>query len=280
MKITKTIIAAALIAAACIGAYQLGGNKSEVSSDAPPRKSALDQVLKSGTIRCGYSVWPPYFIKDPNTGNLSGINYEQAETIARKLDLKIEWTMEVGFGEVASAFHSGKIDMMCASLWPDAPRMKFLGLTKPMFFTPAYVYVRSDAADYTSLNNPQFKFAGIEGDLTYSAAKNVFPNASMLALPQNSDPSQLLASLIAGKADGVIMDEAFARDFMEKNPGKIRMLGASPVQIYNESFAVKRDELEFKQMVDAAIESAINSGEMKAILARYKNYSLPPRAAY
>jgi polar amino acid transport system substrate-binding protein len=281
MKKMKMIVWAGFIIAACWAAFQVGSAKSAARPAGLEKESVFARVLKSGTIRCGYSVWPPYFEKDPNTGTLSGINYEQAEKIAQKLDLKIEWSAEIGMGEVVSALNSGKIDMMCASLWPDAPRMKLLTLTQPMFFTPAYVYVRNDGADYGALNRPQIKFAGIEGDLTYSAAKSVFPQAGLLALPQNSDPSQLLSSLMTGKADAVIIDEAFARGFMESNPGKIRPLdAAAPVQIYGESFGLKQGELEFKQMLDTAIQTATNSGEMKSILGHYKNYSYAPKPGF
>ncbi len=255
------------------------GKSAPVSAE-----SAFERVIASGKLRCGYSVWPPYFIKDPNTNQLSGINYDQTEAIARQLDLKVEWVSEIGFGEVSSALNSGKIDMMCASLWPDAARLKLLALTRPLFFTPTYVYVRADDNRFDggdSLNRDTVRFVGIEGDVTYNAARNSFPNAKLLALPQNADPAQLLLNLTGKKADAVIIDEAFAADFIKNNPGKIKKLSITgAVQIYSESFGLRQGELQLKNMVDAAIENIINNGQSKIILSRYQNYSFAPKPGF
>ncbi len=267
------------------GFVTLQAVNSVPSAMAGEKNSVFTQVVQNGKLRCGYSVWPPYFMKDPNTGQLSGINYDQAEAIARQLDLKIDWVSEIGFGEVVSALNSGKIDMMCASLWPDPARMKLLTLTRPLFFTPAYVYARADdnrfAQGAATLNKKEIQFVGIEGDVTYTAAKTVFPSAKLLALPQNSDPSQLLLSLTGSKADAVILDEAFAQDYIKTNPGKIKQLNnIGAVQVYSESFGLKQGEVEFKNALDMAIESMINGGVSKSILARYRNSSYAPKATF
>lgn len=251
----------------------------------PANAGSFERVAKNGVLRCGYFVWPPYFMKDPNSGQLSGINYDQTETMAKLLDLKVEWVAEIGAGEVVSALNSGKIDIMCTSLWPDPARMKLLTLTKPLFFTPAYAYVRAGdkkfSGKHISLNQSDVKFAGIEGDLTYSVVKNNFPKAKLLALPQNADPAQLLLNLTSGKADVVVMDEAFARDYAKTNPGKIQKLSdVGAIQVYPESFAIQQGEAQFKNMLDAAIETIVSSGQSKEILSRYEHYSFAPKPGF
>jgi ABC-type amino acid transport substrate-binding protein len=61
------------------------------------KESAFDRILRTQTIRCGYVVYPPSIIKDPNTGRLSGIFYDITEKMGERLNLKIEWTEEVVF---------------------------------------------------------------------------------------------------------------------------------------------------------------------------------------
>lgn len=36
------------------------------------KESAYDRVMRTGTIRCGYFIWPPGFSIDPNVGKRSG----------------------------------------------------------------------------------------------------------------------------------------------------------------------------------------------------------------
>ena len=37
---------------------------------------AFNRIVARKTIYCGYFTWPPYITKDPNTSQLSGINYD------------------------------------------------------------------------------------------------------------------------------------------------------------------------------------------------------------
>jgi Bacterial extracellular solute-binding proteins, family 3 len=70
-------------------------NNSIVKAEA---KSVYSRVIESGKIRCGYIPYEPGLIKDPNTGKFSGIMHDTMEEIAKSLNLKVEWTEEVGWG--------------------------------------------------------------------------------------------------------------------------------------------------------------------------------------
>ena len=55
--------------------------------------------------------------------------------IGKTLDLKIEWTEEVGWGNIGEGLKAGRYDMACVSMWPDAPKYK-------TFFDPSFVLQR------------------------------------------------------------------------------------------------------------------------------------------
>ena len=103
----------------------------------------FDRVIANKTIHCGYFVWPPYIEKDANTGKISGINYEVMEAIGKNLGIKIEWTQEIGMGEIITALNSGKVDMMCPSVWPDPVKLQQLTLTRPTFYNTVIAVVRA-----------------------------------------------------------------------------------------------------------------------------------------
>lgn len=46
--------------------------------------STLRQVTATQTLRVGYEGYPPYTMKDPSTGKLSGFSVELAEYLARE----------------------------------------------------------------------------------------------------------------------------------------------------------------------------------------------------
>ncbi|HZH97585.1 MAG TPA: hypothetical protein VEX38_01325, partial [Fimbriimonadaceae bacterium] len=59
---TATIaLIASVVIAGCNG-------KAPISSTAPSGASVYDRVIQNGTIECGYGIYPPFAIKDVNTG--------------------------------------------------------------------------------------------------------------------------------------------------------------------------------------------------------------------
>src|SRR5438874_1363658 len=76
-----------------------------------------DRVMSSGVIHCGYVVYPPGLLKDPNTGKLSGVFYDIMESAAKSLQLRLEWTEEVGWGSMIEGLQANRYDMICSPVW-------------------------------------------------------------------------------------------------------------------------------------------------------------------
>src|SRR5438270_6559114 len=97
------LIGVCVLASSCT---QIGGNSN------PAVGSLYDHVVSSGKLRCGYVIYNPGCIKDPNTGKLSGIGVEAMEIVAKKLGLRLEWTEEVGWGTMIEGLQSGRYDIV------------------------------------------------------------------------------------------------------------------------------------------------------------------------
>lgn len=252
-------------------------------------ETTLNRIEKSKTINCGYLVWPPYIIKDPNTGNVSGINYEIMEAIGKHLNLKINWSYEVGAGEAAAALDANKFDVMCASVWQSPGRLLTMTLTKPTFYSPAYAFTRANDArfdgDIGKANNKDVKVAAIDGDYSYDLAVEKLPNATIVALPMAASGSELLLQVLSKKADIVISDEGFINDFMKTHPGSLRKVtGAGIIRTYGELLAVRRGEYHLKNTLDQAILQLADDGIIGKITRKYeKQYNVkyfPPAPSF
>lgn len=249
--------------------------KAEMSSE------VYDRIIKSGTIRCGYWTWPPFLIKDPNTGQLKGPTYDYMEAVGKELGLKIEWTEEVGAGEFIAGLSTNRYDVMCMSLWPDAARLKNITVSDPIFYSVVYAVVRKGdkrfEGNLDAINNEKVTVAGIEGDITQSVAIELYPNAKVLALPQSADVSQILQSVVAGKADVTFVDEGLIADFNKTNNGALELVkGVKPVKTFPEVLGVKNGEIQLKMMLDAAINILTNNEYTGKILKDYTMSSYPP----
>ncbi|MDE2029943.1 MAG: transporter substrate-binding domain-containing protein, partial [Alphaproteobacteria bacterium] len=100
------------------------------------RETTYDRVLRTGTIRCGYSDWKPLFWVDPNTKEKKGIFADLTKEIGKRLGLKIVWQEELGWGSVVEAIKSGRVDMSCAGYWLNPARIKNLQPSVPQLYSP------------------------------------------------------------------------------------------------------------------------------------------------
>src|SRR5690349_1133348 len=93
-------------------------------SEAAPQKthSVRDRVLDSSTIRAAYLVRPPNIIKDPNTGELSGIFVDILNEIGRRTGLQVQWVEEVTWSTMIEGLNSNRYDIVGTGIWRNATR--------------------------------------------------------------------------------------------------------------------------------------------------------------
>jgi ABC-type amino acid transport substrate-binding protein len=248
-------------------------------------QSAYERVISSGTIRCGYWTWPPYLLKDANTGALSGPTYDYMEAIGRELDLKIEWTEEVAAGTFTAGLNANRYDVMCMSIWPDAGRMKTLTMTTPIFYSAVFAVTRKDdhrfEGDLEKINAAGVRLTGIEGDVSYTVGPSDFPKAQASAMPQMTDIGLLLQNVADGKADVTFVDAGVVADFNKTNGDVLALVkDVPPVKIFPEVLGVKNGELHLKAMLDSAINVLDNNRFAAKILRGYQMSSYPAFADY
>ncbi|TAH33121.1 MAG: amino acid ABC transporter substrate-binding protein [Alphaproteobacteria bacterium] len=252
-------------------------------------EAVFQRVAATKTIRCGYFTWPPYITKDPNTGKLSGINYDIMEAIGKNLGLKIEWAAaEVGVGDAAAALEADKFDVMCASIWVSPGRGRAMTFTNPTFYSDVFAFARADDTrfdgDLGKANNSSIRVVGIDGDYSADMALEKLPNATPVLLPSISSGSELMLQLASNKADIFFSDKGLVNDFAKTNPGKIRLVeGVGMVRVYGESLAVRLGEYKLRDLINISILQLTNDGVIEKIVRQYaKKYDAdmnPPQNA-
>lgn len=236
----------------------------------------MERVIKNGVIRCGYIVYSPYVIKDPNTSEFSGLAYDYTNALAAELDLKVEWVEETGWGSFHEGLNTGRYDMMCVPVWQGGQRARVSLLTRPAFYNMMHAFVRESDARFdgqlSSINSADITVATIDGDITQNIRKNIFPLTKELALPQAADSAQRPLAIVTKKAD-VFFDIKNNVDLYNKNAKDGEKLktaaNGEPVRRFGNSYAVKIGETGLKNMLDSAIEAINASGEAQIILNKY-----------
>ena len=237
--------------------------------------SVYDKVVSSGTVRACYVVYPPASIKDPNTGELSGVFVETLNKAAENMGLKVDWSTEVGWGEMIEALNSSKCDIIGSPAWSNSTRGKSAEFSQPVYYSAINAYVRASDnrfnGDITIANNASYKLATVDGETSQVIASRQFPKAQTLQLPQLTDVSQMLLNVVDGKADMAFLEPTVANLYIKNNPGKIKNVSVvRPVVVYGNVMLIKKGEFTFKSAIDNAIIELLNNGYVDGVINNYE----------
>lgn len=273
------LILAALVAFLFTGCGRSGPTETR-------RESVYDRVMRTKKIRAAWLTYPPAAMKDTVTKKLSGTFVEVLEHTAKSCGLDVEWMdQETPWGNLIEGLNEDRYDIVGSPVWANYERGKFTTLSRPVYYSGIGIYVRQNDKrfpdDWTTfgsgtlatglINKPEVRISTIDGETGDVIARAQFPAAQRIALPQNSDIPQLFLEVANNKADVLFAEPYFAYGYTQNNPGKIRNIAArTPVRVLGNDFMMKKNESQFKQMIDVAIEDLQNSGFVDAILEKYE----------
>jgi ABC-type amino acid transport substrate-binding protein len=271
----------------------LGCQQQITSNNQGSSQPAFDRVINTKTIRVGYISYPPSLIKDPNSGNITGIFHDVLEEIGHRADLKIEFVEEETWGTMIEAVNSGRVDLICTGLWPNSTRAKFADFTDPIYFSPIKAYVKVGDKTFDNnlgkANDPATKIATIDGEMTSIIASTDFPKASVDSLPQSTDVSQVLLEVAGGKAALTFVEPAVAGAFLDKNPDAVQEVsGVAPVRVFPNVMMVAKGETKLVSLLNTSLGELANTGFIDQIIGKYEKtpglflrralpYSLPQK---
>ena len=242
------------------------------STPADAQNTVYDRVMKTGTIRCGYVIFPPFLMKE-NDNTLSGISYDAFNAMGKLMGLKVDWVEEVPWDNLVAGLDSNRFDAICSYLGVSAKRHTRADFLTPPLYSVEGVWVRGDETRFVnneSLNSPEVTFATTDGTMFGDMVTTDFPNAKHNALPGTTSFTEQLLTVTTKKADATIMDNYVSFKFLEANPGAIKEV--EPGKIYRVlpvSSMIPMGDLKFKTMLNGALDEIINNGTFDKIYATY-----------
>jgi ABC-type amino acid transport substrate-binding protein len=274
-KVSPSSIVIAVIISAAITFFAVRGNKPQEQT---ANETAYSRVIRTGVLRCAYGIWEPGVMRDPNTGEMSGIVYDFMQEVGKSLNLKVEYSLEVPWDAVPIALQEGKVDAHCAGMWATPLRGRAMAFTEPLFFSPTVIAARSDDPRFdnnrAAINDPTVTVALSDDDITTEIYRSEFPLAKHFDLPAGSPPEELLLALVTNKADVAFVSPGRLYTFAKGYPGKVKIVPeARPLRIYPDVVSVDIGQEELLHMLNTAIDQAIDAGAMDRIVAKYRDKS-------
>ncbi len=230
------------------------------------------RVMQSGVLRAAFSEYPPVFQRDG--ARFSGIFYEIISGFAERHQLKIEWTEEIGYGVVIEGLAEARFDIFASATWPTPERHKHAALSRPVYFSDVGVWVRSDSPlvnlDWIMLNDPQYRIAITEGDITHEISLTDFTFSKWVRAPQLGQVKALLEFVADDRADATMVErmtyEAYA-DQLSKP--LVNIARDKPIRRYSNSFLVGKNQHDFLDLLDSYLEENLKNGAVESIIHKY-----------
>jgi ABC-type amino acid transport substrate-binding protein len=236
------------------------------------KETSFERVIRTGVLRCGYEYWDGAIMRDEKNGQIFGPWADIMFAVAAATGLKVEWTSQVGWGDVGAALKSGKIDAMCAGMWTIATKARQISFSTPLAYQALEAFVRDDDHRFDGqldkLNDENVKLAVIENDNSDFVATQDFPKAQRVPLSQlNGTDSELMLQVMTGKADATFTVAGQWRQFDKAHPGKIRRLAPEKrLRTYGLAIAVDNDDVRLIELINAAVQEIQNSNLLGQIL--------------
>jgi len=273
MKLSQIAL---VIALSAVTAFAVGKYTATPPSTTAKQETAFERVMRTGTLRCGYYVFAPATIRDPNTGKLSGLSVDIMEKIAQRAGLKVEWTEEVTFSNWVLPLQGNRFDAACTPMWPEIPLAKAVLFTEPLFYAGLYPLVRADDTrfenDQTRLNAPDVTFLTQDGNATDILARDAFPKAKFYTVSAMVSGGEYYQSILAKKADAVLTDRNLLAQFKKMNGESLRFVDTTrPVKVQAFTLVVGSDEGRLKNFLDQSIHELNNNGDMDRILRKWED---------
>jgi glutamate/aspartate transport system substrate-binding protein len=245
----------------------------------------LKKVKDSGTITIGYrdASIPFSYLNDQQQpiGYAMDICYRIVDAVKKKLNMP---NLKVALNPVTSSTRiplmaNGTIDLECGSTTNNAERKKQVdfGMT---YFVIKYRYVAKKSSKMDTIEDLKGQTVVSTAGTTDIKALNELnssKNMGMNILSANDHPAAFLM-VETGRAKAFLMDDILLSGLVanSKNPGEFHISTAS-LGLEPYSLMLRRDDPEFKKVVDDTMSQLYKSGEIEKIYNKWFVNPIPPK---
>lgn len=220
------------------------------------------------------AIYPPMEYKDVATGQLTGLDVELAEAIAKKLGVKIEWA-ESAFEQLMPSLATGRTDFIISGITDKVQREEVADFID---------YLTTDGAFYVLAGSPYKTATDLCGKKVGTSRSTSFPGDIATFSKTNCEgagkpaievvnaesTADARSQLKQGRIEGAVQGSETVPYVFAQEATTYRALGlVSTGRIQYQGIAVKKDQTQSRDAVAEALTALIADGTYKAILTKY-----------
>ena len=231
-------------------------------------------------IRIGVEGQYPPFSSVTADGNLVGFDIEIANALCEQMSVECELVTQHWDGMIP-ALQARKYDAIIASMSITEERKKKVEFTNSYYKTPAkFVREKGSGIEITQ-EDLRGKTVGVQRSTIYDNFVSQVYGAEV-EVKRYSTRDDAYLDMVAGRVDLLLADSvALDEGFLKTDTGKdFEFVGPSLTdpKHFGEGagIAVRKEDAQLKEMLNAAIEAIVDSGEFDRIAGEFFNFSIHP----
>jgi glutamate/aspartate transport system substrate-binding protein len=245
----------------------------------------LDKIKQVGKITFGYreaSIPFAYLGADQKPTGLSldlcAAVADKIKVMLQRLELEIEY-VPVNASNRIPLLQNSTIDVECGSTTNTAERQKQVAFSVATYVaSPRWlVSASSQLMEPKGLDGQTIVIT--QGSLNFGVAKKLLDDQKLnVTIVQAKDHAESLLMLGTGRATAWFEDDILVAGLVANasDPKAFRMLAATYAPSYY-GLVTRREDPEFKAVVDAAIKEKMASGEFGRLYAKWFESPIPPK---
>ena len=233
-----------------------------VDSKEPTVGESGKVVLKVGTE----PTYPPFeYTNEAN--EIIGFDMDLADALAEKMNMEVE-IVPTTFDGIFNGMNAGSYDVVIAAISMTPKRMETMLFSKPYLSNGQVILTNKGDANISSQEELAGMTVGVQLGTTADTAAEKFAEEYGFEVSKYDEILQTFSAMKAGHVDAIAVDYAVAIEYVQKDPESYQI---SDVMLTNEPIAVaiKKDNVELQEKINAAMEEIRADGTLKAISEKW-----------
>lgn len=223
-----------------------------------------DKLLKVGTE----PTFPPFEFTDEKTGKIDGFDIALITAMAEKAGYEVEIT-SVAFDGLIAALQSGNIDIVASAMSITPEREESVQFSDPYIDAGLTIAVTQKNDDIKGEADLKDKVVGVQiGTTGAETANELKASGKVKDVKTYNTIDVAFLDLLNGAIDCVINDGPVNEAYMNKNEGKIKIVGDTLVSDQY-GFAVAKGNDKLIGELNKALKELIEDGTYDTLVAKY-----------
>ncbi len=231
--------------------------------------SVLTRIEREQTLRV--CIWPDYFgisYRDPKTRQLSGIDIDMAEALAKELGVKAQF-VDSSFAKLIDDVTSQRCDIAMFAIGITPQRQQKLRFTRPHLASDIYAITTQSnrrIKSWQDIDQPGTVVAVARGTLHEPVMKEKLKAATLRVLETPHAREQEVES---GRADVFMTDYPFSQRMLKTTDWARLVKPDSIYHITPYAYAMRQDDNAWFERVEQFVSRARKNGQLKAAATRH-----------